>query len=130
MKVAYVVSQLHFVTDKVVSCDRKSYVIIFLISAVVFVEKKPDNETNSPGGISAEENSKEGADGAENDEIGILCFKTTKITMMCDGKRNIVIIVIFSIVFVEVLREETTDSENVTDEILAEQTRRSFALIC
>ena len=50
--------------------------------------------------------------------------------MMCDGKRNIVIIVIFSIVFVEVLREETTDSENVTDEILAEQTRRSFALIC
>ena len=130
MKVAYVVSQLHFVTDKVVLCDGKSYVIIFLISAVVFVEKKPDNETNSPGGISAEEHSKEGADGAENDEIGILCFKTTKITMMCDGKRNIVIIVIFSIVFVEVLREETTDSENVTDEILAEQTRWSFALIC
>ena len=83
--------QLHFVTDKVVSCDGKSYVIIFLISAVVFVERKPDKETNSPGGISAKEHSKEGADGAENDEISILCLIANKITMMCDGKRNIVI---------------------------------------
>ena len=56
-------------TDKVVLCDGKSNVIIFLISAVVFVERKPDKETNSPGGISAKEHSKKGED------VGVVEFE-------------------------------------------------------
>ena len=56
-------------TNKVVSCDGKSNVIIFLISAVVFVERKRDKETNSPGSFSAKEHSKKGED------VGVVKFE-------------------------------------------------------